>query len=222
MNNIKKMGEEIKKARSEASLTQREAAQKIGISHSYLSQIESGRDVNVSLENIYKIARVLDISFAYLLYLSDIVTQYKPNYDERIIPILKEKESGYIFSTFPDLKKVFPEEFKEIPHELQQELFFFLDEVKNIKESIIIELSREANFIKREAREMKGDYNEYIRATTTNEVKNELLSNINHSVVEFELSDFINLDIHIGINGKLLSKEEKVKLLKIAETMFSE
>lgn len=63
---------------------------------------------------------------------------------------------------------------------------------------------------------------EYVRATTTDEVKNELLSNINNSVVNFELSDFINLDINLAIKGKVLTKEEKNKLLKMAETMFCE
>lgn len=207
------MGEEIKKARSEASLTQREAAQKIGISHSYLSQIESGREVNVSLENIYKIGYVLDISFAYLLYLSDINTNHKPKYDERILPIIKE--SDYIsFSTFPDLKKIFPEEFKKLPHELLQEVFFFLDEAKGIKESILFELSRNTKFL--------NDAVEFEQPNFTPEALNSLEKSANagkkiKELKHFEIANLLSLSQSVNFKGIILTDNDKQLILDILE-----
>lgn len=56
----KEIGEEIKRARKSKKLTLRELAEKTGISHSYLSQLENGRGKNPSAAFLKAISDALD------------------------------------------------------------------------------------------------------------------------------------------------------------------
>ncbi|MDK1716394.1 helix-turn-helix domain-containing protein [Dellaglioa algida] len=59
-------GERIKKLRKDRGLTQSELAKEIGISRSYMSEIESDKR-NMSIKTLTKIATGLDISLSFLL-----------------------------------------------------------------------------------------------------------------------------------------------------------
>ncbi|PTJ89985.1 helix-turn-helix domain-containing protein [Staphylococcus simulans] len=59
------IGDNIKKIRKERNITQSELATKMGISQSYLSDIENGRK-NLGIATVEKIANKLGVSVAYL------------------------------------------------------------------------------------------------------------------------------------------------------------
>ncbi|MGE7667379.1 helix-turn-helix domain-containing protein [Ureibacillus composti] len=65
-------GEVIKWGRKSRGLTLRELAKRIGISHPYLSQLENGRNDNPSIDIVLKLSKELDISFAYLIHISNV------------------------------------------------------------------------------------------------------------------------------------------------------
>ena len=58
------LGDKIQNARKEQSITQAELAADLGISRSYLSQLESG-DRNIKATQLMQIAQLLDVDFSY-------------------------------------------------------------------------------------------------------------------------------------------------------------
>lgn len=71
------IGRRVKKYRNQANLTQADVAEKLGISVSYISQIECGR-TDVSLKRLDEIANIIHTNIEFLitepsvnLYLSD-------------------------------------------------------------------------------------------------------------------------------------------------------
>jgi transcriptional regulator with XRE-family HTH domain len=61
------MGSMIKRLREVNNLTQAELAKKVGVTQSYIAQLESGRKTNPSLESLKKLAKVLDVNVSALL-----------------------------------------------------------------------------------------------------------------------------------------------------------
>lgn len=57
----KKLGEQIRKLRNSAELTQEELGEKAGLSYKYVGEVERGQ-VNVSLDSLGKIARALGVN----------------------------------------------------------------------------------------------------------------------------------------------------------------
>lgn len=60
------IGDNIRKYRKIGKLTQKDLGEAIGISNTYLSDIETGR-TNPSIKTLKKIAKALDISYIELL-----------------------------------------------------------------------------------------------------------------------------------------------------------
>ncbi len=61
MNGLyKQLGEKVKKARTKASLTQEELANKAGLHRTYIAGIETGHR-NISIKNLEKIAKALGV-----------------------------------------------------------------------------------------------------------------------------------------------------------------
>jgi transcriptional regulator with XRE-family HTH domain len=60
------VGERIRKKRLELDWTQETLCDKVGLSKSFLSELESGKR-NVSAENLYNIAQVFGVSLDYLM-----------------------------------------------------------------------------------------------------------------------------------------------------------
>lgn len=76
------VGQRIKALRQQHNMTLRELSQKVGISISFLSDIENGRS-NPSLERLKEIAEALDTTVSYLLGEND--TTDNPTQPEKII-----------------------------------------------------------------------------------------------------------------------------------------
>lgn len=71
------IGENIKKARIKAGYTQEKLAEKIDVSLSVISRLETGRTM-VSVEKILRIARVLNAPIASIFEHSDDITDKHP------------------------------------------------------------------------------------------------------------------------------------------------
>lgn len=63
----RKMGSMIRRLREANYLTQAELAKKVGVTQSYIAQLESGRKTSPSLERLKKLAKVLDVNVSALL-----------------------------------------------------------------------------------------------------------------------------------------------------------
>ena len=63
---MKKIGEKIKMVRKLRKLSQKELANKVGISNSFMCDIETGR-TEPSIKTLYKIAEVLDTDIRILI-----------------------------------------------------------------------------------------------------------------------------------------------------------
>jgi len=61
----KTVGERLRIYRSRANMTQEELAEKAGLHHTYIGQLERG-EKNATLESIGKVARALDLPFEVL------------------------------------------------------------------------------------------------------------------------------------------------------------
>lgn len=101
----KNVGLKIKQCRNNLGITQEELADAIGISQSYLGQVERGvRGINI--ENLIKTANALDVSADYLL--SDYLTKNINDLDAKWSNIIKGKapqdKETYI-SLVKDLEK---------------------------------------------------------------------------------------------------------------------
>lgn len=81
------LGERLWLARKDLGLTQSELGRRAGVSSSYVSRIERGEIENVGVETLQALARVLDVSLAYLLGESDIATPEGPDMLEEATPI---------------------------------------------------------------------------------------------------------------------------------------
>lgn len=149
------IGEYIKRIRLEKGLTSRKLAEKSSVSQPYISQLETGKNTNPSIEIIVKIAEALDID-----------------------PIDLLKNTGYFVFVFDDAS--------DNCHV----------HVPSMDKNQIAEIAKEQS-----------------NKITTNNTKNVDIS--------YELKDALN-HLNLQINGRTLTIDEKNKLLKIAETMFSE
>ena len=103
------LGNFIKQKRGNLSL--REFANLIGISHSHLGSIEKGFDpktgkpVNISLEVLNKLAKVLDVEDLLLIYLAKIDYKEWPDYFEKLADFQKKYkcEAGILVTPFLDI-----------------------------------------------------------------------------------------------------------------------
>ncbi|WHX25138.1 helix-turn-helix transcriptional regulator [Virgibacillus halodenitrificans] len=105
----KNFGEEIKTARMYNNLTIREAAKRIGLSHSYLSQIENNKRSVPSPEVIKKIATGLNTDYYYLLSVAGYNNEaYKTlSYLKKLIDEAPEKfKIDFMKTHDPHIKKL--------------------------------------------------------------------------------------------------------------------
>jgi transcriptional regulator with XRE-family HTH domain len=61
------MGSMLRRLREVNGLTQVELAKKVGVTQSYIAQLESGRKISPSLEMLKKLAKALDVPVATLM-----------------------------------------------------------------------------------------------------------------------------------------------------------
>jgi transcriptional regulator with XRE-family HTH domain len=60
-NNLIKIGENIKKHRLKAKITQKELAEKIGVTHFWICKLEKGKQNNTTLNLLIAISKQLNI-----------------------------------------------------------------------------------------------------------------------------------------------------------------
>lgn len=132
-------GEVISHARKEKKLTLREAAKRVGISHPYFSQLEKNKNRNPSLNVLYKIAHELDISFAYLMLLSDIEigTSIEKFSDSELEFIKEQRNNTLDCSNYAEFFIKYKDDFdlKERPMGLSN-VFNYLDGMEDMKKGI--------------------------------------------------------------------------------------
>lgn len=79
---MEQLHEKLKRLRTDRGITQKFLANKAGLSHNYLSELERGRR-SPSTENLYAIAQALDMSVDALLFG---IVLYKWDKPWRLIP----------------------------------------------------------------------------------------------------------------------------------------
>lgn len=101
------LGQVIREKRKEKGISLRELARRIDISHPYLSQLENGRNDSPSPLIIYSLSNELDISFTYLIYLSNTDSGIDKKLLEVVLPFMKEVKPSNLFAwdTFEEFKK---------------------------------------------------------------------------------------------------------------------
>jgi transcriptional regulator with XRE-family HTH domain len=62
---LEKFGERVREERGKLGLSQEELASKAGVHRTYIGMIERA-EKNITLENIYKVAKALDLSISEL------------------------------------------------------------------------------------------------------------------------------------------------------------
>lgn len=220
------IGEYIKKIRLEKGFTSRKLAKGSGVSQPYISQLETGKNTNPSPEILKKIADALGVPYSDFMeaagyidkktvleyaILDKIESQELLQGLEMDFEILQSKKKEYLSNPEKYLKFTNAKSFDDI------EKGFTEEEEHLIKyKSIETNISKELNIrIAKLMEEVHG----------TDYIQNLLKENIttNNSFNDsFELNDLLNSHSKIKFNGKNLTTEQKNKLLKIAETMFSE
>lgn len=114
------VGQRIKALRKQQNMTLRELSQKVGISISFLSDIENGRS-NPSLERLKEIAEALDTTVSYLLgeeIKTDDPNPSKKTVDDEIMEIMRELGPD-VTNMFYDLKGMSQEEKESLKIFLQ-------------------------------------------------------------------------------------------------------
>jgi len=115
------VGERIKLLRQKKKMTLRELSEKVGISISFLSDIENNRS-NPSLERLKEIAKALDTSVSYLLgednpepkTPADEITEAVSD-DPELLEFWKElREREDLKLLFKQAKKLTPKDIKQV------------------------------------------------------------------------------------------------------------
>lgn len=107
------LGEYIKKVRTGKKLSLRKAAEMAGVSHPYLSQLETGSHNNPSASTLEKLAKGLDIDYNYLSYLAGYVNVPNIENDKNLTTAEKEEKIKKVISTIPD--HIYNDPFQKVP-----------------------------------------------------------------------------------------------------------
>ncbi|GLC88217.1 helix-turn-helix domain-containing protein [Lysinibacillus piscis] len=241
---IDNFGDVISNARKEKKLTLREAAKQIGISHPYLSQLEKNKNKKPSLEILYKIAYELNISFAYLILLSEIDIGYTANqFTKEALEFIKERKNNDF-----QMQQEFPHDLnvKENPL-IALDTFNYLETAEELKESI------RQNLLKGALKNLSN-----YKLEEENSFKNPLLKNfqdsggtVNHKIT-FDIpayksstidgitfttyippdeakENFFNIEHLLELNfdllhyrGKKITREQKERLLQSLKSIMEE
>ena len=108
------IGENIKKARIKAGYTQEKLAEKIDVSLSVISRLETGRTM-VSVEKMLRIARVLNAPIASIFERSDGLADY-PQDEEPVSP--ESTHSSHLADCSADYTDPTDEELYQLIHQL--------------------------------------------------------------------------------------------------------
>ncbi|WP_053589677.1 helix-turn-helix domain-containing protein [Bacillus sp. FJAT-22090] len=212
-----KLGEVIGKARKKKGISLRELSRRTGISHPYLSQIETGKNDSPSLEFLVKLAEELQLPFAYLLCISstemvelsgfiskDVIDKYR----YYIPPFIHNWDSADSFIEYALIGEI-----KERPD------YYTYEKIKEIKNFFYGVKSYEKAYEKiiNPKPNVRKLLEVLLKEPSTQTTK-KILNNVKPTI---SLKEYLfSKNIEITVDDKTLSDEDKLKLVEIANTIF--
>jgi len=211
-----KLGDVIRNARNAKGISLRELSRRTGISHPYLSQIETGKNDNPSKEFLLKLNDELQLTFVFLLAISstdmglsiDITKEVIDKYRNYIPANIHLIDVDFFFNT--TLSKDIKENPEYYTDEKIKEIKLFFYEVKEMEELII----------KRSQEKIKASNIRVLDLVLNTPMSKSDEIKIVNDVPSLSLNQILSDDIAITVNDKPLTKEDKLKLLEIANTIF--
>lgn len=231
---MNEFGEYLRELRGDRSL--REMERITGLSHTYLSTLEkgvdprSGKERKPTPETLKKLSETLNVPYEELMERAGYIDE-----DDALtsIAISRAKELFNKMRYENELNKINEkiqkfepgsEKYKDLL--MEQQLY---KELIDITESKIKKVENQTN--RRDELISSPKYKAYIDNydPMINPEAYEALRQVQIDTnliwfagIHFELKEILHSNIEIRVNGKTLTDEDKEKLLKIAETMFSE
>lgn len=187
------IGSYIRAKRKEFGLTQKQLAEKLNLSHSYLSQVELG-DKNITPETLAKLSKVLNVSYTELMRIAGFIEIYSDDTLKEMLVISSRKEEHIELG-------------KKLMHLSQIHL-----ETKDPKKSELLQKEIEETLIKIQSiREPYMLDNIYDYETITSLINTQIIN----------LEEILNNDNDVFLYGNILTNSEKRKALAILELVFN-
>ena len=225
------IGEFIRRKRKEKKLTLKQLADEIGLSQTYLSQIELG-DRKASPEIIKKLAKVFNLPHLYLMEKAGYTgkTDRMENLRAQLLSLQEEKMKHNIRSaqiavglTRGDLSEVDRKYGEKISNDTNLAIQRLDEAIKETQNYIgALEALEKGLDLSRELNKNFGGFGNP-EEIPTEEIKSTLensgyLKELNQS--QTDLETFFNSAQELTINGKILTDEEKQKALQILKLTF--
>lgn len=205
-NQVRNFGEFMKNLRKERGLTLAELSKESGVSQPFLSQIENNKR-RPSPEILKKLYDPLEYPYDLLLIKAGVIDNTSQLDDARLKLVNLERD---LFLLEESLKRA--EENGDIQR--KEEILKSKSVFVTMHNELLSEIALLENSINLEENPERLDNEINLH---TKMVLHDL-----ESISPIELNLLLDSELEIMINGKVLTNDEKVKLLKVAETMFSE
>lgn len=229
---IMSVGELIKKHRKEKKITLKELGGMVNLSYSYLSQIESGTR-QPSPNILERLSEALNVPHIELMIAAGFVRPIKIEINKDFKPdseLSNEEFKEKLKEELKEASKRKGESIKQITTQYDQTIELsmnnFLKNVDKLMESFKEPnidknvLHEKADSLQKQWSEISARLDEEIKEDT--ELDKELNVDLSDTDTQIEVMKILNSDIPLEIKGKPLSDAERKKLIKVAETMFSE
>lgn len=200
------IGEFIRSKRKEGKLTLKQLAKEIGLSHTYLSQIELG-DRKASPEVLRQLSEALNVSYSELMEVAGYTKE-----SDKIEMMMTE------LLTFNEMKNHKTAELSTVSlelsrNDLDEETRKHLKKVAAKRKSEVQNLDVLIRFIDENIRNSE-EYKEVAQE------KNMEENFVGETKTKIELENVFNMAQEITINGKTLTEDEKQKALQILKLTF--
>ncbi|PID20157.1 hypothetical protein CSV61_16030 [Sporosarcina sp. P3] len=225
--------------RNEAKMSIRELAERSGVSHSYLSQVENGTRSTPSKEIIKKVADALNYNYFDLAVLGGVIDR-----NEITLENLKEfsqdlwQQHNSLMTTkakiediISDMKKrgTAPEELIKDNNQLDEQILNLEKEMNKIEEKI--QILSEGNGEKYDIvlfdeegyaakQYIRFSYPKYQKVDIDGEVSSRKISEDEAREQFLSLEYLLSMDEEILLNKKVLSQYDKERALKILQLVF--
>lgn len=227
-------GMTIKTARKRKGLTLRALAKKVGISHPYLSQLESGHNTKPSIQILVGLSQELNLSFAYLAHLVETDIGINTRLEGDALKLIRAFEPSSLegIESFEDFKE-------EVASVVEKEVVEPHDGVTEGQLKVLYERMVELSKIEAQFKGIAQLQSELERGKKLNQqfsawedpetlpveqivgaLKKSGYSIEKAEPVTVDLEDILNSQQAVMLNGKILTAEEKNKALQILKLTF--